>query len=319
MEDIKFKRLEEVYHLMAQQADCIFTHGGKFHADDVFACALAELVFYWAEDREDRENAMPQIYRGNPEDPTSRTGGWKSHVSDKDALLLDVGFGRFDHHQKEKQYYPDGVEKSAVAKFWDYIGLELIQALGECTPEIAQTAFVAVTNRLIKPISDTDTKGQKARPNPISRIVYAACAQAEDNELNYEFSRTVESARLILWDEIAQSVTEAQAAIEALQYASQWASEGHADWGFVPKFLAAESFEGTDVKCIVGKSARGGYNVACVDSARWPIPDSLSAPQKGHFWANYPDQKSAEEAAAWLAQFWAKENGLDIDASDDEL
>ena len=270
----------------------VYTHAGKFHADDAFSCAIAALI---------TGGNLIKIFRmNNPEDLK------KAGVDDTNALIVDIGYGRFDHHQRQKEYYPDGVEKSAVAKLWEFVGEELIGALHKCPREIAHEAFVAVRERLIKPISDTDTRGQKARPNAISWMVYNRSAQAEN--LDEAFTDLVfDVATPILRDEIAQSVQEAQAAIEARQYASQWASEGHADWGFVPKFLAAESFEGTSVKCIIGKSARGGYNVACVDSARWPIPDSLPAPRKGHFWANFPDQKSAEEAAAWLAQFWAKE------------
>ena len=54
-----------------------FTHGGKFHADDVFSAAL--LLHF---------NPQLTIQRGNrvPED--------------FDGIVFDIGRGEYDHHQK---------------------------------------------------------------------------------------------------------------------------------------------------------------------------------------------------------------------------
>ena len=57
-----------------------FTHGGKFHADDVFSAAL--LLHF---------NPKLTIQRGNrvPEE--------------FDGIVFDIGRGEYDHHQKDSR------------------------------------------------------------------------------------------------------------------------------------------------------------------------------------------------------------------------
>ena len=63
-----------------------FTHAGKFHADDVFATALLQIL-------------RPDI---------KITRGFV--VPDGfDGIVYDVGFGMFDHHQEPRECRPNGV------------------------------------------------------------------------------------------------------------------------------------------------------------------------------------------------------------------
>ena len=63
-----------------------FTHGGKFHADDVFSAAL---LLY--------QNPEIQIARGNkvPED--------------YDGIVFDIGRGEYDHHQIDSRIRDNGL------------------------------------------------------------------------------------------------------------------------------------------------------------------------------------------------------------------
>ena len=63
-----------------------FTHGGKFHADDVFSTALLQIV------RPDI-----QITRGF------------TVPEDFDGIVYDVGGGMFDHHSEPRETRPNGV------------------------------------------------------------------------------------------------------------------------------------------------------------------------------------------------------------------
>lgn len=287
--------LQEIRSLcINKELTVVYTHGGKFHADDVFACAVASLL------RPDNEL---RIIRCKNLEDLKRLG-----VDDSNSLIVDIGLGRFDHHQKQKEYYSDGVEKSAVAKLWDYIGEELIEEellIREISPEITKQIFKTVTENLIKPISDTDTKGQKSRPNMISRMVLNRTNTDED-ELDLVFYDVVYNAKDILFYEIMQAVSEAENVVKAKELAAQFRQEGHPGWGFTPEFIPASAFEGTEVRFVVGESARGGFNIDCVDSELYPIPETLDAPKKGSFWANYPEQGAAEKAAAWLDNLYRR-------------
>ena len=63
-----------------------FTHGGKFHADDVFATALLRIL------RPDFK-----VQRGF-EVP-----------DDFDGIVYDIGGGMFDHHDADRPLRPNGV------------------------------------------------------------------------------------------------------------------------------------------------------------------------------------------------------------------
>ncbi len=62
-----------------------FTHAGKFHADDVFAPALLQII-------------RPDI---------RITRGFVV-PDDFDGIVYDIGFGMFDHHQEPREYRANG-------------------------------------------------------------------------------------------------------------------------------------------------------------------------------------------------------------------
>ena len=63
-----------------------FTHAGKFHADDVFASALLQII-------------RPDI---------RITRGFVV-PDDFDGIVYDIGFGMFDHHQEPREYRANGI------------------------------------------------------------------------------------------------------------------------------------------------------------------------------------------------------------------
>lgn len=80
-----------------------FTHGGKFHADDVFAAALLTLC--------------------NP-DITIRRGF--SVPADFAGLVFDIGDGPFDHHAKNSPVRDNGVPYAAFGLLWRALGPDLV-------------------------------------------------------------------------------------------------------------------------------------------------------------------------------------------------
>ena len=105
-----------------------FTHGGKFHADDVFSSALLLYI-----------NPEIVISRGNkvPED--------------FDGIVFDIGRGRYDHHQKDSRVRENGVSYAAFGLLWEELGKEI---LGEELAEKFDEAFV-------QPLDNNDNTGEK--------------------------------------------------------------------------------------------------------------------------------------------------------------
>ena len=73
-----------------------FTHGGKFHADDVFSTALLQIL-------------RPDI---------QVTRGFVV-PDDFDGIVYDVGGGMFDHHSEPRECRPNGVPYAALDPLWD--------------------------------------------------------------------------------------------------------------------------------------------------------------------------------------------------------
>ena len=82
-----------------------FTHGGKFHADDVFSTALLQIV------RPDIE-----ISRGFTV-PEGFSG-----------IVFDIGGGMFDHHSEPRETRPNGVPYAAFGLLWRVLGPQLVGA-----------------------------------------------------------------------------------------------------------------------------------------------------------------------------------------------
>jgi len=84
---------------VSQIPDYGFTHGAKFHSDDVFSTALLRIL-----------NPDIQIERGflPPED--------------YQGIVYDVGRGAFDHHQEEKEFRENGVPYAAFGLLWRAFG-----------------------------------------------------------------------------------------------------------------------------------------------------------------------------------------------------
>lgn len=112
-----------------------YTHGGKFHADDVFSAALLLYI-----------NPEIVISRGNkvPED--------------FDGIVFDIGRGRYDHHQKDSRVRENGVPYAAFGLLWEALGKEI---LGEELAEKLDESF-------IQPLDINDNTGEK---NEIATLI----------------------------------------------------------------------------------------------------------------------------------------------------
>ena len=81
------------------------THGGKFHADDVFSAALLRLLR--PDIRIHRGFQVPEAFEG---------------------LVFDIGLGPFDHHQQDAPVRENGVPYAAFGLLWREFGARLLPA-----------------------------------------------------------------------------------------------------------------------------------------------------------------------------------------------
>ena len=103
-----------------ETADAI-THGGVFHADDVFATVL--------------------LHRLHPKWRFCRAAELPVPIPDK-AIFYDIGGGEFDHHQANySETRQNGVKYAAFGLLWRAFGTDLLCKQGVSFPETAFALF----------------------------------------------------------------------------------------------------------------------------------------------------------------------------------
>ena len=94
---------ENLLNKIRQKDAKAFTHGGKFHADDIFSSAL--LLYLNPEIQITRGNQVPEEY---------------------DGIVFDIGRGAYDHHQKDSRVRENGIPYAAFGLLWEELGTEIL-------------------------------------------------------------------------------------------------------------------------------------------------------------------------------------------------
>lgn len=207
-----------------------FTHGGKFHADDVFSTALLQIVrpdFTW-----ERGFDVPERF---------------------DGIVYDIGFGMFDHHQEPREARANGVPYAAFGLLWRMLGKQLV---GENQARLIDENF-------IQPLDLNDNTGEQ---NSLSDAIGSFNPVWDSKESADEcFARAVAFAKVILQNEInaANAVNRADERVKA---AYQKAVDGivvlnaYLPW--------KNALYRTDALFVVYPSQRGGWSAQCVTDRR---------------------------------------------------
>ena len=207
-----------------------FTHGGKFHADDVFSTALLKSL-------------RPDI---------KITRGFT--VPDNfDGIVYDVGFGMFDHHSEPRETRPNGVPYAAFGLLWRVLGPGLV---GEHQARLLDENF-------IQPLDLNDNTGE---PNSLADAIGSFNPVWDSGEdPDRCFWRAVPFAQAVLENEIAaaNAVNRADAAV---QKAYKNAKDGIV---VLPGYMPWKNgLYKSDALFVVYPSQRGGYSAQCVTDYR---------------------------------------------------
>ena len=230
------------------------THGGMFHADDVMATVILSKVI---------KNLC-----------VCRNSEMNLKIN-KGTIVYDVGFGKYDHHQKGGNgSRPNGVPYAAVGLIWRDFGPEIVRKT--CDPELV---WNFIDRDLIQGIDYTDNgvtlnkdKNIKERNHPKSFSISKAISgfnpgwdSEEDSDT--AFIRAVNFAEIIFDNFLEKAISKANAKelVDDLIEKSEknvLILDQYVPWKefvFTSKNPKAE-----DIKFVVYPSDRGGYNWECV-------------------------------------------------------
>ena len=160
-----------------------YTHGGIFHADEVFSCAFLQIL--------------------DPEFTIER--GFNPPIEEGSVLIFDIGNGEYDHHSLPREERANGIPYAAFGKLWR---------------DFAPAAFgeVVAAKIDIKLVSEIDAvdNGVEGSQSNISRFIHELNPLWNETCSNHDqFWLAVSYAKVILEREIkaAQAVVEAEAIV----------------------------------------------------------------------------------------------------------
>lgn len=200
-----------------------FTHGGKFHSDDVFSTAFLRIL-----------NPEIQVERGF-EVPENF-----------DGIVYDIGRGEFDHHQKDKEYRENGCPYAAFGLLWRAFGSDFA----------GEEEALHFDEKFIQPLDESDNTGCD---NMLAKII-GEFNPGWDSEKSYDdcFWKAVAMAETILrnhFESIAgiqrgrvivqQAMKESDGEILVLSVYAPWKRE----------------VIGSGYQFVIYPSNRGGYSI----------------------------------------------------------
>lgn len=161
----------------------LITHGGLFHADEVMATAI--LIMY--NTLYDKKGLS--LYRAKS------TAELKDAPSD--AIIYDIGFGVYDHHQCDHRTRPNGIPYASAGLIWRSFGPAICSKIGALESE-----FDRIDHIIIQGIDARDNgvlNNRDIAEYTISSILFSFNPIFEDIEdENLRFTNAVRMAFMIL-------------------------------------------------------------------------------------------------------------------------
>jgi len=245
---------------MTELKNNAMTHGGKFHADDVFSSALLKLI--------------------NPDIQIIRTF---EVPQDFDGIVFDIGCGKFDHHQEGAKVRENGVPYAAFGLLWREFGESIIGA--GCPSEQAAKEAEHFDETFIEPLDEDDNTGCG---NQLAGVINTFNPSWDSDKSSDQcFIEAVDFAFVILKKKM-DSIVSIYRAKELVETALADAKDNIV---LLPKFAPWRMvLVPSDAEFVIYPSQRGGYSAQVIPA------DSDSKEPKYNFpeeWAGKPADELA--------------------------
>lgn len=227
-----------------------FTHGSKFHSDDVFATAFLKLL-----------NPDIEIERGF-EVPENF-----------DGIVYDIGRGKFDHHQADKEYRDNGCPYAAFGLIWREFGAEYV----------GKEEAAKFDAKFVQPLDESDNTGKE---NLLASIIDEFNPGWDSDKIyDKRFWKAVDFAKQIL-DNHFKSIA---GIARARNLVNKAMAECDGSVLILPIFAPWKGeVAGSSYKFVVYPSSRGGYSAQGVPVS---VEDkTLVCPFPEEWWGKQPEE-----------------------------
>lgn len=222
---------EQSFYQQMQEIKEAYTHMGKFHADDVFSFALLRII---------QPNLHLNRVKEAPKDQEK-------------SIVFDIGWGIYDHHQKDARVRENEVPYAAFGLLWEQAG----------TIFFSEKMANKFDEKFVQPLDLNDNTGE---PNQICTLVGDFNPQWNQKKDPMEqFLKAVDFASEILVHKIEYM----QANEEAKEIVRPYLEKAQNQILLLDQYVPwKKAVEGTDIEFVVFASDRGGYNALTVNEKK---------------------------------------------------
>ena len=248
------------------------THAGTMHADEVFATAFLDLY--------------------NKDIKVMRVSEVEKAKIRKDAIVYDIGRGKYDHHQEDAKVRENGIKYSSLGLLFeefgkDYLKQEKIEDIDE--------VYVGMEKELIEAIDAIDNGVfpeiiAPYKVKTISEIIKLFNPSFGSNEKEEEqFIKAVEVAKQI-WQETLYSVI---GKVKAKKIVLEKIKNEKKDYLELEEYLPYEETllkteEGDHLLFVMYPSNRGGYGIKTIKKSLEDKTDRMLFPES---WAGLENKE----------------------------
>lgn len=248
------------------------THAGTMHADEVFATAFLDLY--------------------NKDIEVMRVSEIEKAKIRKDAIVYDIGRGKYDHHQEDAKVRENGIKYSSLGLLFeefgkDYLKQEKIEDIDE--------VYIGMEKELIEAIDAIDNGVFPEIVAPykvktISEIIKLFNPSFGSNEKEEEqFIKAVEVAKQI-WQETLYSVI---GKVKAKKIVLEKIKNEKKDYLELEEYLPYEETllkteEGDHLLFVMYPSNRGGYGIKTIKKSLEDKTDRMLFPES---WAGLENKE----------------------------
>lgn len=248
------------------------THAGTMHADEVFATAFLDLY--------------------NKDIEVMRVSEVEKAKIRKDAIVYDIGRGKFDHHQENAKVRENGIKYSSLGLLFeefgkDYLKQEKIEDIDE--------VYIGMEKELIEAIDAIDNGVfpeiiAPYKVKTISDIIKLFNPSFGSNEKEEEqFIKAVEVAKQI-WQETLYSVI---GKVKAKKIVLEKIKNEKKDYLELEEYLPYEETllkteEGDHLLFVMYPSNRGGYGIKTIKKSLEDKTDRMLFPES---WAGLENKE----------------------------
>lgn len=242
----KYKNIQLTNHI--DKANCI-THSGKFHVDDVISTIFLSKII--------EKVVLLRI-------------ATVENKNLKDKIVYDIGFGEFDHHQKNRNgQRENGIYYSSIGLLWRKFGKKYLEKLK--VRNIDKT-FEYMDNELIQYIDATDNMQIEYLENKISPDFIKLC-NPQWNENISEDDAFINALKLAdeFWNVYIKHAIAEVEAIEIILDRIEKCKDCYLVFDKEMPYRKAIKFSSNNkVRYIIFKSRREGYDIRTIrDSCKF--------------------------------------------------